>query len=209
MDCNIVKDLIPLYIDSCCSDESRQLVEKHTRDCESCKALLAEMQKPTEIVSLPEAPLRMQKINSWMASILLSSLFFLAFALITIGVALESRTDSDGFMNGFWAFILVIPATGFLFSLVNWHFVRLYKNRRWFSNSSLLATFVVTVGANLWALSHYEINLLELFAHNGYVEWEALFAWLHLCGPGIFLTVLFCVLSKVLSNIYAKMMGKE
>lgn len=209
MDCNIVKDLIPLYIDGCCSDESKQLVEKHTKNCESCKALLTEMQTPAEIVTLPEAPLRMQKINSWMASILLSSLFFLAFALITAGVALESKTDSDGFMNGFWAFVLVIPATGFLFSLVNWHFVRLYKNRRRFSNSSLLATFLVTVGANIWALSHYEINLVELFSHNGYVEWEALFAWLRLCSPGIFLIVVFCILSKVLSDIYAKMLGKE
>jgi hypothetical protein len=35
-DCKIVKDLLPLYFDGVCSDESRKLVEAHVKNCESC-----------------------------------------------------------------------------------------------------------------------------------------------------------------------------
>ena len=47
MECNIIKDLIPLYIDGCCSEESARLVREHTETCAACKHLIAEMKKPS------------------------------------------------------------------------------------------------------------------------------------------------------------------
>ncbi len=38
--CNIVSDLIPLYCDDMCSEESRSAVEEHTAECEKCRQLL-------------------------------------------------------------------------------------------------------------------------------------------------------------------------
>ncbi|MNH91189.1 hypothetical protein D3C73_437400 [compost metagenome] len=35
--CEIIKDLLPLYIDQVCSEESRQLVEEHLAGCNSCR----------------------------------------------------------------------------------------------------------------------------------------------------------------------------
>lgn len=35
--CEIVKDLLPLYHDEVCSDESRKMIEEHLADCDSCK----------------------------------------------------------------------------------------------------------------------------------------------------------------------------
>jgi len=37
MDCNIIKDLLPLYHDEVCSRESKKAVEDHMKDCESCR----------------------------------------------------------------------------------------------------------------------------------------------------------------------------
>ena len=39
MNCNIVKDLIPLYIDGCCSEESVAAVEEHINSCPQCKEI--------------------------------------------------------------------------------------------------------------------------------------------------------------------------
>lgn len=36
--CYIVRDLLPLYMDGICSDESKQLVKKHLEQCEACKS---------------------------------------------------------------------------------------------------------------------------------------------------------------------------
>lgn len=35
--CGIIKDLLPLYIDDVCNDESRQAVENHLAECEDCR----------------------------------------------------------------------------------------------------------------------------------------------------------------------------
>lgn len=36
-DCNIIKDLLPIYMDNCCSIESKQLVDEHLEECGECK----------------------------------------------------------------------------------------------------------------------------------------------------------------------------
>lgn len=209
MNCDIVKDLIPLYIDGCCSEKSKNAVEEHISECGECKKLLAEMESPTDIVTVSESPKAFSKLNYWKASVLQSVLLFFSFVLITIGVALEARTPS-GIGNGFWASNLVIPATGFMLSLANWYFVRVYKNRKSFSNCSLLATLGVTLCAYVWSGFHYEMNLIDLFAENDFANGlEILHALFLLNIAGILLTVVFCTLSKTLSNKYAKMLGKE
>ena len=43
--CNMIKDLIPSYIDQICSDESRQAVEEHISTCQACKTYMETMKK--------------------------------------------------------------------------------------------------------------------------------------------------------------------
>lgn len=37
MNCRIIEDLLPLYLDDACSEESRQAVEEHLVTCEKCR----------------------------------------------------------------------------------------------------------------------------------------------------------------------------
>lgn len=41
--CNIVKDLLPLYIDDVCSEESKKLVEEHLKECKECQRELEKL----------------------------------------------------------------------------------------------------------------------------------------------------------------------
>lgn len=209
MNCNIIKDLIPLYIDGCCSKESNRIVEEHIKNCEDCKNLYEDMKSPSDIIAVSESPKAFSKLNDWKASVLQSVLLFFSFGMITIGVALEARTPS-GIGNGFWAMNLIIPATGFMLSLANWYFVRIYKSRKRFSDCSLLATLAITLCAYIWSGFHYEINLFDVLAGNNLVNiLEALCTVLRLEGIGILLTIVSCILSKIFSNQYGKMLGKE
>ncbi len=209
MNCDIVKDLIPLYIDGCCSKESEKAVEEHMRDCDDCKKLWEDMQSTADMITVPDAPGAFRKLDEWKASVLQSLFLFFSFALITVGVALEAGTPS-GLTNSFWALNLVVPSTGFMLSLANWYFVSVYRDRRRFSNYSLLATLAITAGAYIWSGFHYEIDLSLLFAGNGFAEsLEILTGLLIYNRIGIVLTAVFCALSKILSNQYARMLGKE
>lgn len=46
--CDVIQDLLPLYIDQACSEESRKLVEEHLSECGDCMKML-EMMKNSEI----------------------------------------------------------------------------------------------------------------------------------------------------------------
>ena len=49
--CNIIYDLLPLYIDGICSEESRKLVDKHLNECPACKEKYAAMtEELTEVM---------------------------------------------------------------------------------------------------------------------------------------------------------------
>lgn len=188
MNCEIIKDLLPLYIDSCCSNQSKEAVKTHLDKCSNCKKMLDSMQtnipETIEPVSVSKPP---KKVKIWLASMLQSVMFFLSFLAITIGVSLEAATPF-GDENGFWAFAIVVPATGFLFSLVNWYFVRLYKSRFFFSIGTALTTIICTATAFLWAFDHYN------YFHG---------------GINIFTSILLCIVSYVISDIYARFIGKE
>lgn len=41
--CEIIRDLLPLYVDEVCSGDSRDLVENHLAGCENCRAELNDM----------------------------------------------------------------------------------------------------------------------------------------------------------------------
>ena len=43
LSCNIILDLLPLYYDQVCSDETKALVEEHLSSCESCREALKSM----------------------------------------------------------------------------------------------------------------------------------------------------------------------
>lgn len=42
-DCKVIEDLLPLYVDNICSEESRKIVEEHLHECEKCKAMIENM----------------------------------------------------------------------------------------------------------------------------------------------------------------------
>lgn len=43
MQCEVIQDLIPLYLDDCCSETSRRLIEEHLEQCAECRKLMQKM----------------------------------------------------------------------------------------------------------------------------------------------------------------------
>lgn len=49
MKCEIIRDLLPLYMDNVCSRESSQLVEDHLAGCKECREEKQKMKQSTEL----------------------------------------------------------------------------------------------------------------------------------------------------------------
>ena len=58
MKCEIIRDLIPLYLDKVCSEDSRKLVEEHLAECSECRKYMKELETELEAV----------KQKTWMKS---------------------------------------------------------------------------------------------------------------------------------------------
>ena len=54
LSCDIIRDLLPLYAEELASADSREAVEEHLRDCESCRSACEDMKKSPVII--PEEP---------------------------------------------------------------------------------------------------------------------------------------------------------
>ncbi|MCR1842368.1 zf-HC2 domain-containing protein [Murimonas intestini] len=64
--CELVQDLLPLYIDEVCSEESKKAVEEHLSECPDCRAVYAEMRDSDEIELTPSLANReRQKAESY------------------------------------------------------------------------------------------------------------------------------------------------
>ena len=65
LNCDIVADLLPGYLDNTCSAESRRAVEAHLKECETCRMLLENLKNEAaeELPALNEAEV-LQK-TSW------------------------------------------------------------------------------------------------------------------------------------------------
>lgn len=61
MKCNIIKDLIPSYLDEICSEESVAAVEEHLKTCSSCEDVLNHMKEAAPIPVIEEDVVKAKK----------------------------------------------------------------------------------------------------------------------------------------------------
>lgn len=193
MKCNVIQDLIPLYVDDCCSEESSKLVREHMEGCKQCQKVYSAMSQKGSEPQAKVPKIKMQRVSDWKAGILQSLLLYFSFALIVFGVIFEGHTP-EGPENGLWAAALIIPGTANLLSLANWYFIRVYSSRKMFSNFSCLITLLMVLGGYSWIYLHYA---------DGVVLTSPLVI------AGVVLSTAFVVLSKVFSNLYGKLLGRE
>lgn len=115
--CGIIKDLLPLYADDVCTEESRKLVAEHIAGCSECRAELEKMGKKinvstdadVKVMKRIKKRLRIEKITVGIISLVtvLAVGVFTAFMLINtlcpmdvrqigIGDELRAEVDEDG-----------------------------------------------------------------------------------------------------------------
>ncbi|MBR2482043.1 MAG: zf-HC2 domain-containing protein [Oscillospiraceae bacterium] len=66
--CHVIEDLLPLYHDGVCSEESRALVEEHLSRCEACAALHRKMSGEEETVAVDDTAALQSIQKEWKKS---------------------------------------------------------------------------------------------------------------------------------------------
>lgn len=86
--CAVIKDLLPLYHDGVCSDESKSLVDSHLDHCESCIAELELMDTELKISNQEQNLVEASAVNNlsrkWKKGMMWSLLKGVLITLLTI-----------------------------------------------------------------------------------------------------------------------------
>ena len=89
IDCKIIEDLVPLYLDEVCSEESRKAVDTHIEKCENCRKLVkgnAEVEisyiEPEESVKEKAVKKGLKKIRLRIYCVILTSVILVSSVFI-------------------------------------------------------------------------------------------------------------------------------
>lgn len=93
-DCGIVRDLLPVYIDDVCTEESRAFVRRHLETCADCSNLYQKM-KNSEVETMLknekdgvlQRHARKEKGRAYKAGLIISGLLLLPILIVTIAAA--------------------------------------------------------------------------------------------------------------------------
>ncbi len=63
LECDVIRDLLPLYAEKLASPASSALVEQHLAECPACRAELEQMEKPVPVQPEPQPDAPLKKIR--------------------------------------------------------------------------------------------------------------------------------------------------
>jgi len=99
--CELVRELLPLYIEGDLSPESEEIVKEHLEECADCRSLYDRMEKPIEMQTRAgqiTAPINQIKKN---AVLKLLKVFGILLLVIAVAIAVTAIIFSRPFFNGF------------------------------------------------------------------------------------------------------------
>ena len=89
--CNVIVDLLPLYNEGACSEESREIVEEHLQNCENCRELCGNIPIPVkEEPPKPSESETFRKISRKLKKNRFSKLISTILCIIIVGVSILS-----------------------------------------------------------------------------------------------------------------------
>lgn len=102
LSCNIIKDLLPLYVENMTSGDSRALIEEHVKDCGTCRAELRELRgntalpKETDTAALEHLrrQIRRRRIHTSVFAILVTAAVLFSLCMYLYGPVYLSAEEA-------------------------------------------------------------------------------------------------------------------
>lgn len=87
VECDVIKDLLPSYIDKVSSDATNNLVEQHLKKCKDCSTKLKEMNEEIDIKSLYNQEEQIDYLKGYRKNKIMTTIFVI---ILTIDIMVAS-----------------------------------------------------------------------------------------------------------------------
>lgn len=97
--CNVVQDIMPLYLENIVNEDTKKVVEEHLHSCKSCRKRLSDMTESTPIAPdmnmVPMKKLKTKLFQKKVQTIVVSAILVLTVAVIVLGNLVAPRYYSS------------------------------------------------------------------------------------------------------------------
>lgn len=104
--CNIVKDLLPLYIEEICSEDSREYVDEHLQECLECRET-CELLKKTELTHFATVKQEVNAMKKLRKSITDKILYLYLLCIIAIVISVFLLLVNVSTLSNYTCFFLM------------------------------------------------------------------------------------------------------
>lgn len=150
-DCNIVRDILPLYADDVCSEDSRQYVENHIVDCKECSEMLEKIKKTEYVEHIKEEGenvVAKHATKEKRKSVLVGSIFSAIYMIPIVVCMIVNLVTGNGLS---WFFIVLTSLM--LLSSVTIVPLMAYRDKGLWTMGSFTATLLILL-ATVCIYSH-------------------------------------------------------
>lgn len=96
--CNVIKDMLPLYVENLASNETRRMVDEHISDCVECKKELEDMQSST-MTPMDTNTKPLEKIRDRMKKKRHQTIIFTTMITLIIAVIVIAFLTAPDYLN--------------------------------------------------------------------------------------------------------------
>ena len=152
LSCKVIEDLLPMYYDKVCSEESAVLVEKHLENCPHCSHILSELRTDVDIPAKePDDIKPLKRIQKSYKKMRMYWLIAIAVMLALIPIAFFVGNDFSEHVDAYSAEEALAGADTFMTCLVEGDYAKAYSYmdfenitynwREYYSDKNDLANF--------------------------------------------------------------------
>ena len=86
--CNLIRDILPLYVEDMVSTDTREFVSEHLEHCEACRAELEHMRKPAGIITgaVPLKRIKKELFIKRLQTVFLTAILACAIVTVLFGI---------------------------------------------------------------------------------------------------------------------------
>jgi len=151
--CDVVQDLLPLYMDDVCSGASGKLVREHLEGCEKCREMLRLLARDTyaqrslpneeEVLKRTSLTLSRRAVNSALGILAIVVYWLVYFWQDGLAEMGDYRYFSYSFHEMYTIGLIVVPPAALIWLIVL--LVKSKKQKTWKKNGALLVILLLVV----------------------------------------------------------------
>lgn len=203
IDCNVIRDLLPLHIDNACSRQSAELIKEHLQSCDKCQKLFNEMNIKLS-TNLIAPDIESQRIFHSICKNLLGIIFAIALMISCFILNAGGAWDGSAAEIRHLITTIIYLIFGAILSIVSRKYIPLLKA----SFTISLLTFLSAAVGLVCRLSEYGgfiSAFISIFASIPFYGLRLFMGWTGLYAIAAVLS--FCRL--IYTGIHIKKLGNE